>query len=57
MFEDASYVVHLIDGDYAHLRRTDKETDDLKLVAMALLPNGIDEGTKMTYSNFEYVIV
>ncbi len=27
------YVVVSIDGDYAHLRRTDIESDDLKLVA------------------------
>ena len=37
------YVVVSIDGDYANLRRTDIESDDLKLVARALLPAGINE--------------
>ena len=32
------YVVAEIDGDYARLRRTDQETEELKLVARALLP-------------------
>lgn len=32
------YEVVSIDGDYANLRRTDIESDDLKLVARALLP-------------------
>jgi hypothetical protein len=32
------YEVVSIDGDYANLRRMDMETDDLKLVARALLP-------------------
>ena len=31
------YEVVSIDGDYANLRRTDIESDDLKLVARALL--------------------
>ena len=32
------YEVVSIDGDYANLKRTDIESDDLKLVARALLP-------------------
>ena len=31
------YIVVDIDGDYAHLRRTDQESEELKLVARALL--------------------
>ena len=41
------YIVESIDGDYAHLRRTDIESDELKLVARALLPPEIMEGTKL----------
>ena len=41
------YVVESIDGDYANLRRTDIESDDLKLVARALLPESIAVGTKL----------
>lgn len=43
------YTVESIDGDYAHLRRTDIESDELKLVARALLPPEIMEGTKLLY--------
>nr|WP_297708169.1 chorismate--pyruvate lyase [uncultured Butyrivibrio sp.] len=51
------YVVDSIDGDYANLRRTDIESDDLKLVARALLPDGISEGTKLKYELMQYSIV
>ena len=43
------YIVTSIDGDYANLRRTDIESDDLKLVARALLPAEICEGSKPKY--------
>ena len=51
------YVVVSIDGDYANLRRTDMESDELKLVARALLPDTICEGTKLHYEYMEYTIV
>ena len=51
------YVVESIDGDYANLRRTDIESDDLKLVARALLPEGIAEGTQLKYEVLQYSIV
>ena len=31
------YIVESIDGDYAHLRRMDIESDELKLVALSLI--------------------
>ncbi len=51
------YVVDSIDGDYANLKRIDVETEDRKLVARALLPEGIDAGTKLKYEMFQYEIV
>ena len=51
------YVVDSIDGDYANLKRTDIETMDVKLVARALLPAGIDVGTKLKYEMFAYEII
>ncbi len=51
------YVVESIDGDYANLRRTDIESDDLKLVARALLPDGIAEGSKLKYELFQYELL
>lgn len=50
------YVVVSIDGDYANLKRTDIETDDLKLVARALLPSEIMEGSKLKYELMQYSI-
>ena len=51
------YVVVSIDGDYAHLHRTDIDSDDLKLVARALLPAEIREGCKLKYEMMEYEII
>ncbi len=51
------YIVVSIDGDYANLRRTDIESDDLKLVARALLPAEIKEGSQLKYKMFSYSIV
>ena len=43
------YEVVNIDGDYANLRRTDIQSEDLKLVARALLPPEISEGSNLKY--------
>ncbi len=51
------YVVESIDGDYAHLRRIDIESDELKLVARALLPPEIVEGSKLLYEWMQYSIM
>ena len=51
------YVVVSIDGDYANLRRTDTESEELKLVARALLPAEIAEGTRLLYEWMEYTII
>ena len=55
--ETIFYIVDSIDGDYANLKRTDIESDEIKLVARALLPEGIDAGTRLKYEMFEYEIV
>lgn len=51
------YEVVSIDGDYANLRRTDAQDDELKLVARALLPAEITEGTKLRYEMMQYEIM
>ena len=51
------YEVVRIDGDYANLKRTDIESDELKLVARALLPPEIMEGTKLSYEMMQYEIM
>lgn len=57
------YIVEEIDGDYAHLRRIDAEAvetgdnNELKLVARALLPPEIAEGTKLLYEWMQYSVM
>jgi hypothetical protein len=51
------YVVESIDGDYANLKRTDIASDDLKLVARALLPDGISEGSRLKYELMQYTLI
>ncbi len=51
------YVVESLDGDYANLRRTDEEGGETKLVARALLPDGIREGTRLKYEFLQYSIM
>ena len=51
------YVVESIDGDYANLKRTDIETDELKLVARAILPADIEEGSKLKYELMQYFLI
>lgn len=51
------YVVESIDGDYANLKRTDIESDELKLVARALLPSDIEEGSNLKYELMQYFLI
>ena len=55
--ETRYYVVASIDGDYAWLRRTDVREDELLIVARALLPEDIDEGTNLKYEMLQYEIL
>ncbi len=51
------YIVESIDGDYANLRRKDMPEEEPKLVARALLPDGIAEGTLLKYEMLQYTII
>lgn len=50
------YIVDKIDGDYAYLKRTDEPSAEEKMVARALLPQEIAEGTKLHYEFMMYTI-
>ena len=54
--ETMEYKVKKIDGDYAVLVRTDDGSNDEILVARALLPDCIDEGTELVYECLSYSI-
>lgn len=55
--EPKDYVVSRIEGEYAYLRRTDAECAEDLFIAMALLPSGIDIGTRLHYECMEYTII
>ena len=55
--ETRYYEVARIDGDYAYLARTDQQEDELFIVARALLPEEIDEGTRLRYEFLQYEII
>lgn len=54
-----TYIVERIDGDYALLRRTDEKDPkaEPKLVARALLPMEIREGSRLLYEYLQYSII
>ncbi len=53
--EKKIYVITKIEGEYAYLK-ADGETEEL-YIAMALLPLGVDIGTRLVYEfpNFEII--
>lgn len=51
------YEVTTIDGDYANLKRTDIPSDECKLVARALLPPEITEGSRLKYELLQYELI
>ena len=53
--EPKDYIVAKIEGEYATLR--DIETKEELFIAMALLPAGVDIGTKLHYEMLEYTII
>ncbi len=58
-----TYIVTAIDGDYAYLQRTDPEAEESgadpepKLVARALLPPEITEGSRLLYQWMQYTLL
>ena len=54
--ETMYFEVVSIDGDYANLKRTDAPSDDSRVVARALLPEEINEGSRLRYEMFEYML-
>ncbi len=50
--EPKNYTVLKIEGDYAILK--EDETGAEVFIALALLPEGVDEGTRLRYEMFSY---
>ena len=51
------YEVVSIDGVSANLKRTDIDSNELKLVARALLPAEIMEGSLLKYEMLQYELI
>ncbi len=51
------YIVTKIEGEYAYLREINGSEDDELFIALALLPLGVDIGTKLHYEMLEYTII
>lgn len=49
------YIVSKIEGEYAYL--SDIDSGDEVFIAMALLPQGTDVGTKLKFELFSYEII
>lgn len=54
MFGPIDYIVKKIEGEYATL--VNIEDGEEMFIALALLPEGVDIGTKLHYEMFEYTV-
>ena len=52
--EEKDYIVIRIEGEYAYLRQ---ESGGEVMIALFLLPDGVDIGTRLRCENFAYEIV
>ena len=50
--EPKDYTVVKIEGEYAYLRQDNQECDEELFIAMALLPLGVDVGTRLHYEAY-----
>lgn len=53
--EPKDYTVTKIEGEYAYLK--DNDSGEELFIAMALLPEGVDIGTKLHYEMLSYTII
>ena len=56
-WEPKDSVVSRIDGEYAYLRRTDQPEAEELFIALALLPQGTDEGSRLRYELLQYTLL
>ena len=53
--EPKDYILTKIEGEYAYLK--DTQSDNEIFIALALLPQGADIGSKIHFEMFEYTLV
>lgn len=57
MMEPKDYTVVGIEGEYAYLHADGTSSDADLFIALALLPSGIDIGTRLHYEFPEYTVI
>ena len=55
--EPKDYIIARIEGDYAYLRPLDGSSTEELFIALALLPFGVDEGTKLRCDMPDFTIL
>ena len=55
--EPKDYTVVKIEGEYAYIREIGKSENEDIFIALALLPLGVDIGTKLHCEFFQYTII
>jgi len=55
--EPKEYIIARIEGDYAYLRPLDGSSTEELFIALALLPFGVDEGTKLRCDMPDFTIL
>ncbi len=55
--EPKDYVVVHIEGEYAYLREVDTANTEELFIAMALLPQGVDVGSRLHYEMLTYTLI
>ena len=55
--EPKDYIVTRIEGEYAYLRELNGASDAELFIALALLPSGTDEGTRLHYEMLTYSLI
>lgn len=55
--EPKDYIVSKIEGEYAYLHDLNEKCEEDIFIALFLLPDGVDVGTKLHYEMMEYTII
>lgn len=55
--EPKDYIVSKIEGEYAYLHDLSGTCEEDLFIALALLPPGADEGSRLHYEAFEYTLL
>lgn len=55
--EAKEYYVKNICGEYAYLQNASDQAEEPLFIAMALLPLGVDVGSRLLFENFEFSII